>query len=76
MCVSTPSYSLKINYGIFGLFKGERGLRQGDPISPFLFVVCMEYLSRSLDYASLHNNFNFYPKCERLKFLTLLLLMT
>lgn len=63
VCVSTSSYFLKIDGGIFGIFKGVKGLRQGEPISPFLFVVCMEYLSRKLHCVAMHNNFNFHSKC-------------
>lgn len=67
VCVSTPSYSLRINGGIVGFFKGKRGLRQGDLISLFLFVLCIEYLSMRLNKATLHDNFNFHPRCEKLK---------
>lgn len=60
----TPSYSLKVNGETFGFFKGRRGLRQGDLISPFLYVIAMEYLSRSLNQAALQDEFNFHPKCH------------
>lgn len=47
-CVTTASYSVKINGDVHGLFRGRRGLRQGDPVSPYLFVLCIEYFSRML----------------------------
>ncbi|XP_074277734.1 uncharacterized protein LOC141601358 [Silene latifolia] len=53
-CVTTTSSSLNLNGSQFGYFKGRRGLRQGDSISPLLFCVCMEYLSKVMDYAVGH----------------------
>ena len=47
-CISTTSYSISINGALHGFFKGQQGIRQGDPISHFLFVLCLEYLSTSL----------------------------
>ena len=43
-CVSTTTISILINGGKSSSFKPTRGIRQGDPFSPYLFILCMEYL--------------------------------
>ena len=48
MCVTTVEYSVLINGEAKGKINPTRGLRQGDPISPYLFLLCTEGLSAML----------------------------
>lgn len=54
-CISTVSFSLLLNGSTLGLFRPHRGIRQEDPISPFLFILCSEVLSRLLISAEANN---------------------
>lgn len=65
--VSTVSYSLLVNGGLTKSFDARKGLRQGDPMSPYLFVLAMEYLTRSLKKLHINPDFNFHPKCSKLQ---------
>lgn len=47
-CISSTKFSAKVNGKGCSYFAGKRGLRQENLISPPMFVLVMEYLSKIL----------------------------
>ncbi|KAL9668847.1 hypothetical protein QQ045_006387 [Rhodiola kirilowii] len=49
LCTTSVSYKIRINDSISEAIIPKRGLRQGDPISPYLFIICMEWLTHAIN---------------------------
>ncbi|KAL0294225.1 UNVERIFIED_CONTAM: Retrovirus-related Pol polyprotein from type-2 retrotransposable element R2DM [Sesamum calycinum] len=67
-CVTSAHFSIFVNGGVHGFFAGARGLRQGDPMSPYLFVLVMEVLQMILQqFIEQDGQFLYHWRCQELK---------
>ena len=62
--VKTVSYSILVNGEPKGMIKPTRGIRQGDPLSPFLFLLCIEGLHGLISEAARQGELHGYSLCK------------
>ena len=65
LCVKTVTYSILINGEPRGLIHPTRGIRQGDPLSPFLFLLCTEGFNGLIKHAERNWDIYGYSLCKR-----------
>lgn len=62
-CISTPMFSILLNGSPVGFFKSKQGIRQGDPLSAYLFIIIMELLTQMLNAKMEQGLFKLHPQC-------------
>ena len=67
LCVKLVTYSVLVNGEPCGMIHPTRGIRQGDPLSPFLFLLCTEGLNRLIKQADLNGDIHGFSLCRRSK---------
>lgn len=68
-CLTIVSYTVNVNGKLTEPFEAQKGIRQGDPILPYLFVMCMEYLNRYLMELKQNCLFNYHPRYKKVEFI-------
>lgn len=63
-CISSVKYAIRINGVPHGHIAPTRGLRQGDPLSPYLFLFCVEGLSTLINKVSINGELTGVAACR------------
>ncbi|XP_043724221.1 uncharacterized protein LOC122671182 [Telopea speciosissima] len=66
-CITSVSYSLLVNGCIKGAISPSRGIRQGDPISPSIFILCSQALTAIIKKAEMEGNLKGVKEVNSLK---------
>lgn len=64
ICISTASFSVAVNGSLEGFFTSARGIRQGCSLSPYLYVILNNVLSKMLNEAAANGVFEYHPQCR------------
>lgn len=66
-CINTSTFSFNLNGKLKGFFRSSYGIKQGNPLSPYLFVIAIEILSILLDEMVTMRELQYHQKCKAIK---------
>ncbi|WZZ77741.1 hypothetical protein YC2023_098313 [Brassica napus] len=64
VCISTAAFSVSVNGSLEGFFTSARGIRQGCSLSPYLYVIINNVLSKMLNQEAGTGLFEYHPQCQ------------
>ncbi|XP_018473790.2 uncharacterized protein LOC108845015 [Raphanus sativus] len=67
VCISTAAFSVSVNGCLEGFFTSARGIRQGCSLSPYLYVILNNVLSKMLNRAAEEKQFSYHHQCMEVK---------
>lgn len=76
VCISTAAFSVSVNGSLEGFFTSARGIRQGCSLSPYLYVILNNVLSKMLNRAAYEHQFDYHPQCKKVQLTHIVSLMT
>ena len=67
LCISTAAFTINVNGSLEGFFQSARGIRQGCSLSPYLYVILNNVLSKMLNKAAAAGEFGYHQQCQDVK---------
>ena len=62
-CIDTAAFSVSVNGELEGFFTSSRGIREGCSLSPYLYVIISNVLSKLLNKAVAEEKIGYHPQC-------------
>ena len=67
VCIPIAAFSVSVNGSLKGFFMSTRGIRQGCSLSPYLYVILNNVLSKMLNKAEHAQQFGYHPQCREVQ---------
>lgn len=66
--IDTATFSVSVNEELEGFFSSSRGVRQGCSLSPYIYAIVSNVLSKLLNKAAVAGQIGYHPQCKEVNF--------